>query len=83
MLKHARPGATFLLNAPYGADEVWDYIPEKVQQQIIEKDLKFYSIDAYKVARENGMGKSHQYRGCRPASLVCEICLSKRGSHTC
>lgn len=56
MLKHARPGATFLLNAPYGPDEVWDNIPEKVQQQIIDKDLKFYSIDAYKVARENGMG---------------------------
>ncbi|MFP8487850.1 pyruvate:ferredoxin (flavodoxin) oxidoreductase [Gracilimonas sp. Q87] len=56
MLKHARPGATFLLNAPYGPDEVWNNIPEKVQQQIIDKDLKFYSIDAYKVARENGMG---------------------------
>ena len=56
MLKKARQGATFLLNAPYGPDEVWDNIPEKVQQQIIDKKLKFYSIDAYKVARENGMG---------------------------
>lgn len=56
MLKHARPGATFLLNAPHAPDEVWDQIPEKVQQQIIDKKLKFYSIDAYKVARENGMG---------------------------
>lgn len=56
MLKHARPGATFLLNSPYDPDEVWDHIPEKVQQQIIDKKLKFYSIDAYKVARENGMG---------------------------
>ncbi|TVR16876.1 MAG: pyruvate:ferredoxin (flavodoxin) oxidoreductase [Balneolaceae bacterium] len=56
MLKKARPGATFLLNAPYGPDEVWDNIPNKVQQQIIDKKLKLYSIDAYKVARENGMG---------------------------
>ncbi|MGM0588390.1 MAG: pyruvate:ferredoxin (flavodoxin) oxidoreductase [Bacteroidota bacterium] len=56
MLEKARPGATFLLNAPYEADQVWDNIPKKVQQQIIDKDLKFYSIDAYKVARENGMG---------------------------
>ncbi|MBD3616231.1 MAG: pyruvate:ferredoxin (flavodoxin) oxidoreductase [Gracilimonas sp.] len=56
MLKHARPGATFLLNAPYSPDEVWEQIPNKVQQQIIDKGLKFYSIDAYKVARENGMG---------------------------
>ena len=56
MLKHAREGATFLLNAPYSADEVWNHVPEKVQKQIISKKLKFYSIDAYKVARENGMG---------------------------
>ena len=56
MLKQARPGSTFLLNAPYPADEVWDQLPKKVQQQIIDKDLEFYSIDAYKVARENGMG---------------------------
>jgi pyruvate-ferredoxin/flavodoxin oxidoreductase len=56
MLKKARKGATFLLNAPYPAEEVWDRIPRKVQQQIIDKELKFYSIDAYKVARENGMG---------------------------
>ncbi len=56
MLKHARPGATFLLNAPYPPDQVWDHVPKAVQQQIIDKNLKFYSIDAYKVARENGMG---------------------------
>lgn len=56
MLKKARHGATFLLNAPYSPDQVWEHIPQKVQEQIIEKDLKFYAIDAYKVARENGMG---------------------------
>jgi pyruvate-ferredoxin/flavodoxin oxidoreductase len=56
MLKKARPGATFLLNAPFSTDKVWENIPHKVQEQIIEKDLKFYAIDAYKVARENGMG---------------------------
>ena len=56
MLDKARKGATFLLNAPYSPDQVWDNIPRKVQEQIIEKELKFYAIDAYKVARENGMG---------------------------
>ncbi|TVR15260.1 MAG: pyruvate:ferredoxin (flavodoxin) oxidoreductase [Balneolaceae bacterium] len=56
MLKHAKPGAIFLLNAPYEPDEVWDQVPQKVQQQIIDKNIRFYSIDAYKVARENGMG---------------------------
>jgi len=56
MLKHARKGATFLLNAPFSAEEVWDRVPQVVQKQIIDKQLKFFSIDAYKVARENGMG---------------------------
>lgn len=56
MLDKALPGGTFLLNAPYGPEEVWDHIPGKVQQQIIDKELDFYSIDAYRVARENGMG---------------------------
>lgn len=56
MLENAREGATFLINAPHEPDKVWENLPEKVQQQIIDKNLDFYSIDAYKVARENGMG---------------------------
>jgi len=56
MLRNAVPGATFLLNAPYGPDEVWDNIPRKVQQDIIDKKLKFYVINAYDVARDTGMG---------------------------
>jgi pyruvate-ferredoxin/flavodoxin oxidoreductase len=56
MLKDAVPGGTFLLNTPYGTDEVWDKLPRTVQEQIVRKKLKFYIIDAYKVARETGMG---------------------------
>jgi len=56
MLDYAAPGATFLLNAPFGPDEVWDQLPREMQQQIIEKKLKFYVIDAYKVAKDTGMG---------------------------
>ncbi len=56
ILKHAERGATFLLNAPYTADEVWDKIPRDIQQGIIDKNLKLYTIDALKVARETGMG---------------------------
>ena len=56
MLENAAQGATFLLNAPYGPNEVWDKLPAKVQRQIIEKDLKCYVIDAYRVAKETGMG---------------------------
>jgi pyruvate-ferredoxin/flavodoxin oxidoreductase len=56
MLKLADKGATFLLNSPFGPDEVWDKLPRKVQKDIIEKQLKFYVIDGIKVARETGMG---------------------------
>ena len=57
ILKIAKPGATFLLNAPYSADEVWDKLPIEVQEQIIEKKLKFYTINAIEVARATGMGQ--------------------------
>jgi pyruvate-ferredoxin/flavodoxin oxidoreductase len=56
MLSMAIPGATFLLNSPYPLDQVWDHLPIEVQQQIIDKKLKFYAIDAYHVAREAQMG---------------------------
>jgi pyruvate-ferredoxin/flavodoxin oxidoreductase len=57
VLKAAVPGATFLLNSPYGPDEVWDRIPRSTQEQIIKKKLRFYVIDAYTVAAEAGMGR--------------------------
>ena len=56
VLKEAAPGATFLLNSPYGPEKVWDHLPRTVQEQIIRKRLRFYVIDAYQVARETGMG---------------------------
>lgn len=56
ILKAAIPGAILLLNSPYNADTVWEYLPLKVQQQIIEKHLKLYVINASQVARESGMG---------------------------
>ena len=57
VLKYAAPGAVFLLNTTYGASEVWDQMPREVQQAIIEKKLKFYVIDAYKVAEQTKMGR--------------------------
>lgn len=56
VLAAAVEGATFLLNSPYPIEETWDKIPKKVQQQIIDKKLKMYVIDAYTVAKETGMG---------------------------
>ena len=56
VLKTAAPGAIFLLNSPYSSDEVWTRLPIEIQTQIIDKGLRFYIINANKVARESGMG---------------------------
>ncbi len=56
MAEQAEPGATFLLNSPYGPDEVWEHLPLEVQQQVVDKKLRLFVIDAYKVAKDTGMG---------------------------
>ncbi len=56
VLKAADPGAVFLLNSPFGPNEVWDNLPRAAQQSIIAKKLRFYVIDAVNVARAAGMG---------------------------
>ena len=56
VLKCAEEGAVFLLNSIYGPDEVWDHLPRTAQRHIIEKNLKFYVIDGYEVAKQAGMG---------------------------
>lgn len=56
LLKQATHNATFLLNSPYSATEIWAYLPRPVQQTIIDKKIKFYVIDAYKIAATTGMG---------------------------
>ncbi|AEL28240.1 pyruvate:ferredoxin (flavodoxin) oxidoreductase [Cyclobacterium marinum] len=57
MLRFAAQGATFLLNSPYSVDEVWDRLPRPVQEQIVEKGLKFYVIDGSAVAKAAGLGE--------------------------
>lgn len=56
ILKFAADKAVFLLNSPYSAEAVWDKLPRKVQQQIVDKKLRFFNIDAYEVAKATGMG---------------------------
>jgi pyruvate-ferredoxin/flavodoxin oxidoreductase len=56
VLGPAQEEATFLLASPYSKDEVWDRMPQEVQKQIIDKKLKFYVIQAYKLAEEVGLG---------------------------
>jgi pyruvate-ferredoxin/flavodoxin oxidoreductase len=56
VLEHAAPGAAFLLNAPFEAAAVWDHLPQELQDQIIEKRVRFFAIDAYDLAKRAGMG---------------------------
>ena len=56
VLGRAAPGATFLLNSPWSADQVWDHLPVEVQREIIDKGLDLWVVDAARVARDAGMG---------------------------
>ena len=56
VLSAAEPGATFLVNAPFGPDDIWQHIPKQVQETILKKKLRFFVIDGYTVARAAGMG---------------------------
>ncbi|MDZ4242878.1 MAG: pyruvate:ferredoxin (flavodoxin) oxidoreductase, partial [Candidatus Omnitrophota bacterium] len=55
VLKEIEEAGVFLLNAPYGPDQIWDHLPKEIQETIIRKKLKFYVIDALKVSREVGL----------------------------
>jgi pyruvate-ferredoxin/flavodoxin oxidoreductase len=57
MLDHAAPGGVFLLNTATAPEKVWDTLPRRMQQQILDKQLTVYAIDAYGIARETGMDR--------------------------
>ncbi|MCD6213028.1 MAG: 2-oxoacid:acceptor oxidoreductase family protein, partial [Sulfurovum sp.] len=57
ILQHAKKGAIFLLNSPFDKEHVWRRMPRVIQEEIIEKEIRFYVIDAYKVAKESKMGR--------------------------
>jgi len=57
LLKKMKKGGTFLLNAPYSKTKIWDILPQIIQEEIIDKELNFYVIDASKVAQEAKLGK--------------------------
>ena len=55
VLERAKPGATFLLNAPYPAAELWDHLPLSIRRAIRERQLRVVTIDADRIARQVGM----------------------------
>ena len=56
VLKYARLGGVFLLDSIYGPDEVWGHLPNEARADILGKRLRFYVINAHKVASDIGMG---------------------------
>jgi pyruvate-ferredoxin/flavodoxin oxidoreductase len=56
ILEKALPNAVFLLNTEAGPNEVWDTLPREAQEHLVQKKLRFYVIDATRVARQVGMG---------------------------
>ncbi len=56
LLAAAKPGAVFLLNAPYSAETVWEHLPDELAEQIIQKRIRFYVIDAVRLATQHGLG---------------------------
>jgi len=56
MLDESTPGGVFLLNTHYDSDTIWGHLPRSVQTAIISKHLRFFVIDAQKVAKASGMG---------------------------
>jgi pyruvate-ferredoxin/flavodoxin oxidoreductase len=56
MLANLEDGGTFLLTTTHDKDSIWDHLPAKVQQQLLDKKAKFYIIDAIKLGIALGLG---------------------------
>ena len=56
VLETAVEGATLLINSPYEESEVWNQLPKNIQETIIEKRLKVYTINAGGVAKKSQLG---------------------------
>jgi pyruvate-ferredoxin/flavodoxin oxidoreductase len=55
VLDRAADGATLLLNCRLAADKVWAALPRRVQEQILDKKVTLYTVDADRIARDAGL----------------------------
>jgi Pyruvate:ferredoxin oxidoreductase and related 2-oxoacid:ferredoxin oxidoreductases, gamma subunit len=78
LLKNIKKGGTFLLNSPYSNEAIWDKLPHDMQADIIEKELKFYVIDATKVAMKPSWGKERILCFKRASLQFLEFCPKKK-----
>ena len=56
LLELAQPGGVLLLNTPGPPEQVWDQLPAALQQQILERQLRLFGVDAAAIARSHGLG---------------------------
>ena len=56
MLADIKEGGIFLLNSPWSLEEMEKELPAVVKNQIAKKKVKFYNVDAIKIAAQAGMG---------------------------
>ncbi len=56
LLAGIKKGGTFVLNCPWGPEDLERHLPASLKRTIAEKGLKFYTIDAVKIAGEVGLG---------------------------
>jgi pyruvate-ferredoxin/flavodoxin oxidoreductase len=55
VLGRAARGATLLLNCRYPVEKVWDALPRRVQEQILDKRITLYAVDAGRIAHAAGL----------------------------
>jgi pyruvate-ferredoxin/flavodoxin oxidoreductase len=56
MISNLKDGGVFLLNCPWDKAELETHLPREVKRALAKKNVKFYTIDAVKIAAEVGMG---------------------------
>lgn len=56
VLDGLKPGATFLLNTIWSPEELETKLPASYKKFIAENNIKFYTINAVKIAQEIGLG---------------------------
>ena len=56
VLEGLKPGSTFLLNTIWSPEEVETHLPAAYKRYIANNDIKFYTINAVKIAQEIGLG---------------------------
>jgi pyruvate-ferredoxin/flavodoxin oxidoreductase len=57
LTKGLKPGGTFLLNTSWDDERLAKNLPSELKRFIAENQIKFYTIDAVKIARNTGMGQ--------------------------